>query len=111
MIINLSPQSRADEPVYVKKGDTISVNGEVFDFSQVEEGDTLPREAIYSDWFGGDVERTGGQLSVTLFSPCPPNYSPEQAFPIPVTMTGDGIIPLPLPLPESLQEIKEVVNE
>lgn len=111
MIINLSPQSRTDEPVYVKKGDTISVNGEVFDFSQVEEGDTLPREAIYSDWFGGDVERIGGQLSVTLFSPCPPNYSPEQAFPTPVTMTDDGIIPLPLPLPESLQEIKEVVNE
>lgn len=111
MIINLSPQSRTDEPVYVKKGDTIAVNGEVFDFSQIEEGGTLPREAIHSDWFGGDIERIGGQLSVTLFSPCPPNYSPEQAFPSPVTMTGDGIIPLPLPLPESLQEIKEVVNE
>lgn len=111
LIIKLSPQNRPNSATYVKLGDTISVNGEVFDFSRIQEGDTLPKEAISSDWFGGDVERIGGQLSITLFSPCPPNCSPEQAFPTPVTMTDDGIIPLPLPLPESLQEIKEVVNE
>lgn len=108
MIIILSPQGRPDEPVYIKTGDAISVNGELFDFSRVGEGDTLPRNAIYSDWFDGDVERINGELVLTLSSPFPQNYSPEQAFPTPVKMIGDGPIPLPKPLP---LELKELPNE
>lgn len=95
MIINLSPQNRPNSAVYVKAGDTISVNGEVFDFSRMRDGDTLPKEAISSDWFGGDVERVGEYIVLTLTSPLPPNYSQEQAFPSPVVMHGDGIVPLP----------------
>lgn len=99
MIINLSPQNRPNSAVYVKVGDAISVNGEVFDFSMVGEGDTLPNEAIHSDWFAGAVERINGELVLTLTSPLPTNYSPEQAYPTPVIMHEDGEVPLPQPLP------------
>lgn len=111
LIIKLSPQNRPNSAVYMKVGDTISVNGEIFYFSRVQEGDTLPKEAIASDWFGGDVERVGGDLVVTLISPLPSNYSPEQAFPEPVIMHGDGEVPLPQPLPEVLETLKEVEVE
>lgn len=111
MIINLVPQNRPNTAVYIKVGDTISVNGEVFDFSRIQEGDTLPREAIFSDWFAGDVERVGGNLILSITSPFPPNYSPEQAFPSPVVMHGDGEVPLPQPLPEVLETLKEVEVE
>lgn len=111
MIIKLSPQNRPNSAVYVKAGDTISVNGEVFDFSRIQDGDTLPKEAISSDWFGGGVERVGGELVITLTSPLPSNYSQEQAFPSPVIMHGDGEVPLPQPLPEILETLKEVEVE
>lgn len=107
MVITLSPQWRPVDAVYVKNGDTISVNGEVFDFSKIEDGDTLPKEAISSDWFCGDVERIGGHITIKLISPFPTNHSPEQAFPEPVIMNGDGEVPLPKPLPEVLKEVSD----
>lgn len=85
-------------------GDSIVVNGQAFDFAQVGEGDTLPRAAIKSEWFAGDVERTGGQLTITLLLPIPWNFSPEQAFPVPLINVVDGPVVFPSPLPESTIE-------
>ncbi len=99
MIIFLSPQRRDDTLTVTKAGDMLVVNGESFDFSPVGEGDTLPMSAINSMWFAGDVSRADGELSITLMLPNPWNYSPEQAFPVPLQNVQDGAVALPKPLP------------
>lgn len=106
MKIILSPVRMDNDIAYIKHGDSIIVDGEVFDFSQVGDGDTLPREAILSSRFGGDVDRVEGELILTLILPLPANYSYEQAFPEPLYQVVDGpLLPyLPKPLPELLSE-------
>ena len=99
MKIILSPQRRDDTVCYRKAGDTLSVDGEVFDFSRVEEGDVLPRDAIRSEWFAGDVTRINGELQLALILPNPWNYSQAQAFPVPISVTKNGLVELPAPLP------------
>jgi hypothetical protein len=101
MIIKLSPL-RTDEILeVVKSGDMLKVNGEDFDFSQVGEGDTLPANAISSEWFDrGAVDRINGELVLTLTLPNPWNFSPEQAFPVPLIDVPDGPVVFPAPLPE-----------
>ena len=98
MMIKLSPNRRDDNLQVVRAGDALVVNGVAFDFSQVAEGDTLPWAAIGSEWFAGDVERVNGQLVLTLWLPNPWNYSPEQAFPVPLQDVPDGVVLFPAPL-------------
>lgn len=100
MIIKLSPQRRDDTLVVLKNGDTLTVNGEVFDFSPIGEGDTLPASAIESIWFVDGVQRVGGALVLDLLFPNPWNYSPAQAFPAPLLNVPNGRIVFPLPLPD-----------
>ncbi|MBV4552261.1 hypothetical protein HU742_014035 [Pseudomonas sp. SWRI102] len=98
MRIILSPQRRDDTFEVTKAGDVLTVNGEGFDFSPVGEGDTLPREAINSIWFAGPVDRTQGELILTLLFPIPRNYSQAQAFPAPLENVPEGPVVFPLPL-------------
>lgn len=112
MLIKFSPQRRDDSVVYEKRGECVVVNGEVFDFSRMGNGDTLPVQAITSQWFDGDVDKIEGVLHITLLLPNPANYSPEQAFPTPITVDTDGIIKQPEPLPTVVATIEsEVVDE
>lgn len=67
-------------------------------FLPVGEGDTLPREAINSIWFAGPVDRTQGELILTLLFPIPRNYSQAQAFPAPLENVPEGPVVFPLPL-------------
>ena len=99
MKIILSPQRREDTVIYKKIGDSLCINAEVFDFSKVEEGDVLPREAIKSEWFAGNVTRVDGELQLILILPNPWNYSQAQAFPMPIAVSENGPIELPGPLP------------
>lgn len=101
MKIILSPQRRDDTLEVIKTGDVLTVNGEDFDFSSVGDGDTLPRHAINSIWFAGDVDRINGELVLTLLLPNPWNYSPEQAFPVPLKNVLDGPVVFPGPLFEA----------
>jgi hypothetical protein len=100
MIIKLSPQRRDDRLTIIKSGSVLVVNGEEFDFSSMAEGATLPRAAISSEWFAGDVEMVDGEIILTMLLPNPVNYSPEQAFPADMINVPDGPVALPLPLPE-----------
>lgn len=100
MIIKLLPQRRDDTLQVVKEGNTLIVNGEPFDFSQMGDGDTLPRAAIQSEWFSGNVDKADGELTLTLLFPNPWNYSPEQAFPVDLVNIPDGPVVFSLPLPE-----------
>ena len=95
MKIFLSPQRRDDTLSVVRRGGLLIVNDEPFDFPAVEEGDILPRSAIESDWFAGDVTRVNGELELTLILPNPANFSQAQAFPVPLTITKMGQLSFP----------------
>lgn len=116
MRIKLSP-SRMDASLeVVRAGDVLTVNGEVFNFKNVGEGDTLPQVAIHSDWFAGDITRIDGELEITLILPLPINYSPEQAFPAPLENVPDGRVAFPQPLPapamvDATADRQEVADE
>ncbi|MEF9946782.1 MAG: hypothetical protein RR800_00315 [Comamonas sp.] len=77
------------------KGDAILINEEVFDFSRLQDGDTLPCEAIASQWFAGDVKRVDGVLHVALVFPHGPHADDAARFPVPITVTQDGPVQLP----------------
>jgi len=101
MKIILSPQRREDSLVLHKLGDQLTVNGELFDFSPLADGDTLPDGAIQSEWFVGDVTREQGKLTLHLLLPIPAHYSPAQAFPEDLVDVADGEVVLPKPLSQS----------
>lgn len=109
MKIILSPQRMDDLLDVVKSGDILVINGETFDFSPVGEGDTLPISAINSVWFAGDVVRVDGHLVLTMWLPNPYNFSPEQAFPVPLEHVPDGPVIFPGPLPEP--EVETVLED
>ena len=95
MHIKLSPQRRDDQITVIKSGDTLSVNGEVFDFSAIPEGATLPADAISSEFFSGPVERIDGVLHLTLTLPHGANPVEAVAFPADIVNPPDGEIELP----------------
>ena len=94
MKITLSPMRRDDQLTLSKSGDALTLNGEAFDFSGLPNGAILPRSAISSEWFAGDVIRDeAGDLTV-----------PEETrFPAPLENVADGPVDLPIyetPAPE-----------
>ncbi len=111
MVIYLSPQRRPGPLDVVRAGATLIVDGESFDFSSMGDGDTLPRAAIQSEWFAGDVEKKDGELVLTLLFPMPWNYSPEQAFPVPLENVPNGPVVFPGPLPDSAAGSSPEVTE
>jgi hypothetical protein len=95
MLIKLSP-IRSDKTLVVsKKDDVLTVNGEVFDFSPLKEGQVLPAGAINSEWFFGDVMRVDGELILTLFMPHGQNPSEAVAFPKDLIKVRNGKVKLP----------------
>ncbi|MBZ9919097.1 hypothetical protein LB517_10810 [Mesorhizobium sp. BR1-1-12] len=95
MRISFSPQRRDDALVIEKAGDRISINGELFNFDGLADGDTIKRESIPGDWFAGDVTKTDGEVHVVLTLPHGPNPSEGVAFPDPIVVTEDGPIAVP----------------
>ncbi|WP_426160421.1 hypothetical protein, partial [Pseudomonas sp. TSRC2-2] len=103
MRIDLQPIRSDAELSVVRIGDALVVNGETFDFSPIQEGDTLPATAISSSWFAGQVDRKSGELEITIFLPLPINFSPEQAYPEPLLSVPEGVVSLPQPLADPEQ--------
>ena len=95
MHITLSPMRRDETLTLERQGDALILNGELFDFSPLPEGATLPVEAIPSDWFAGPVQRDGGQLQVMLVLPHGPNAPQNTRFPAPIDNPPAGGIALP----------------
>ena len=101
MHIKLSPTRRDETLTASRDGDTLTLNGEAFDFGPLEEGETLPADAIDSPWIVGDVARTDGALHVTLRLPHGANAPEETRFPETIIDPPDGEIALPMhSLPE-----------
>ena len=96
MLINLSP-IRDDRTLNITKtGDTLTINGVPYDFSQLPNGATLPREAINCEFIISDVYRVNGEIELTILLPHGANASHEARFPEPINMTNDGQVVLPI---------------
>ncbi|MCG7626062.1 hypothetical protein [Epibacterium sp. Ofav1-8] len=95
MQISLTPM-RLDQALSVtRQGDSLTINGETFDFAPLQEGDVLPRAAVACDWLASDVTRTGGEIRLTLILPHGPEAPEATRFPQPLSLTSDGPVPLP----------------
>ena len=95
MQITLTPMNRDDRLTLERSGDSLTINGEAFDFTAIPEGGTLPRDAVACDWLAGDVTRAGGVLHLTLILPHGADAPLETRFPAALTLTGDGPVALP----------------
>jgi hypothetical protein len=96
MRLTLSP-IRSDKILSISKSaDTLTINGIPYDFSQLPNGATLPREAIDCEWIVSDVNRVNGEIELTILLPHGANASHEARFPEPINMTNDGQVVLPI---------------
>jgi hypothetical protein len=96
MLINLSP-TRSDRTLEITKtGETLTINGVPYDFSQLPNGATLPREAVGCEFIVSDVNRVNGEIELTILLPHSANASHEARFPQPINMTTDGQVVLPI---------------
>lgn len=101
MRISFSPQRRDDTLTLERTApDRIRINGELFNFGPLEDGDVLP--SVPCEWVVGPVTREDGEVRLTLILPHGPNPSPAVAFPEPITVTEDG--PIAVPHDEPQQE-------
>lgn len=105
MRISFSPQRRDDNLELEKSnGDHLRINGELFNFNPLDEGDVLPAGVVPCDWILGQVERIDGEIHLTVILPHGPNPSGAVAFPESITVTKDG----PVALPAEAEEIPNV---
>ena len=96
MILNLSPTNSNKTLEITKTNDTLTINGIPYDFSQLPNGATLPREAINCEFIVSDVNRVNGEIELTILLPHGANASHEARFPEPINMTNDGQVVLPI---------------
>lgn len=94
MRISFSPQ-RSDYTLTLERTspDRLRINGELFNFGPLNDGDMLPK--VPCDWIVGPVERIDDEVHLTLILPHGPNPSEAVAFPEPISVTQDGPITLP----------------
>jgi hypothetical protein len=109
MKITLSPQFNENGPLTLsKQGDILTIAGIAYDFTQLPDGGTLPKEAIDSQSIASDVERIDGELHLTLLFPHGPNAPEESRFPQPILNPPDGELELP---PYDIMEESEEQEE
>jgi hypothetical protein len=96
MIINLCPVRSDLELQVIKVGSTLTINGEVFDFSVIPDGATLPAEAVSSDFVIGEVKRVAGELELTILMPHGAAATEAARFPQPIIDPEDGPLEFPV---------------
>ena len=96
MKINLCPMRWDVELQITKSGETLEINGEVFNFSVIPEGAVLPASAVHSDFIIGEVKRVNGELELTIILPHAAEASEEARFPKPIVNPKDGVVELPV---------------
>ena len=95
MLIKFYPVRSARALTLSVEGDTLTINGEGFDFSGIPEGATLPAEAITSEYIMGDVSRIDREINICVLFPITANASEAARFPEPITQSS-GIVELPV---------------
>ncbi|HEU5019696.1 MAG TPA: hypothetical protein VFT69_17195 [Pseudolabrys sp.] len=102
MRISFSPQRRDDALTLEKtSGDRLRINGELFNFDPLQDGDSIPAGEVPCDWIMGPIERIDGEVRLTVVLPHGANPSQAVAFPEPITVTEDGPIAVPQDAPET----------
>lgn len=84
------------------QGDVLTINGEAFDFSQLQEGETLMNSSgepsVTSKYIKGDVTRENGYITLNLRLPY--SYGAGQFVrypnPNPLVIDTDGPVTLPV---------------
>lgn len=94
MEIAFSPVRRDTNLTLERLGDTLVVNGDPFDFSNLPDGASLPADAVSGDWLAGPVRRMGGELAFHVYLPHGRNAPHAVLFPAPITVSSDGPIDL-----------------
>jgi hypothetical protein len=95
MNITLTPQVRPDSLTLSKSGDILTINGDAFDFSFIEEGDVLPQDAVECPLLASDVTRTDGALVLSVILPIKNTSSDAAKFPASILNAPDGDIEVP----------------
>ncbi|MCF5233101.1 MULTISPECIES: hypothetical protein [unclassified Pseudomonas] len=105
MKIHFMPQQRLDGVKYQRVGPyQIEVNGELFDFSRLQEGDELIAPvAVKSTWFAHRVSVEGEHLCLALLVPVASGFNFSGVRPVDVTIEHNGVIEVP--------QFKEVVHD
>lgn len=110
MRISFSPQRRDDSLTLEKtSGDRLRINGELFNFNTLNDGDVIPAGTIPCDWITGTVEKVAGEVRLTVILPHGPNPSQAVAFPEAITVLEDGPIEMPHDEPVEHEEPADVV--
>lgn len=68
MNITYTPQRRLAAISVAQSGDTVTIDGELFDFGDMAEGDVYPKSEL-PDVFCADVRRVSGEIEVVLAQP------------------------------------------
>lgn len=92
MIISLSPQLRPDTLELSRAGDSLTLNGESFDFTDLAEGEA---RSLDCPWIIGPVRREAGVLHLVVLLPHDADAPEETRFPAPVEVAADGPVTLP----------------
>jgi hypothetical protein len=108
MHISFSPQRRDDTLTLEKTGDRLRINGRLFNFNSLADGDEIPAGDIPCEWILGTVHRIDGEIRLKLILPHGPSPSDAVAFPDPIFVEEDGPISVPHDL--SVSEILEMLN-
>lgn len=95
MKLILNPQQSDATLEMYKSGDTLTINGEVFDFKKLEEGATLPYGSITSDVIIKEVYKEGGEIVINVVMPHKVYASEASRFPSPLYNIPDGKVTLP----------------
>jgi len=103
MRLKLSPVFFLGQALTVyKQGDSLTINGLTLDFTQLPDGATLSADATGCEWIVSPVERTGGELVLTLLLPLLEEANHAARYPSDIVAPADGLIALPIPEAEQL---------
>ncbi len=91
-MITQSPQIRKTVSTISWVGDIYQIGGEEFDFSQLLDGEILPRDSIDSNLIVSDVTRTGEEINFTYIRTyLSKDSTHDDNFPPTLDNTGDSI--------------------
>lgn len=106
MKINFVPQRREERLSVEVRGDKIRINGELFNFGPVKEGDVIERGSAPCEWIASEVTRKDGEVELTLILPFRYGAGEDATNPAPVFIMSDG----PVFIPGQEEEVSENVD-
>lgn len=100
--LKLSPQVPLLENELFKEAYTVHVSGSViticgvsFDFTEMEDGSSLPSDSITPRYFVGNIAKNDGLINATVKFPHGYDAPHTAMFPEPIMVTEDGPVTLP----------------